>query len=395
MDFDVLPPEINSGLMYAGPGPESIRAAAVTWKELAEDLYSTARVCGSAMSELTGVAWTGQAAASTASAVAPYTAWLVGSAQQAELAAAKADEAILAFEVAFAMVTPPAVIAANRSQLLTLVDTNFLGQNDAAIAATEAQYEEMWAQDVTAMYGYAGASASASTFTPFAPPLPATSTVGLTQQAVIAAAPGSTDTQAALACGARLMSVVHGALSGLASPTESTTATSVLGDSLTNLLTDSPLQYLSLLTPYTAAIATTRLGIAADTASRTAATGGTQGRPLGMPPTEAAAGSLAATSAANGSPMTATMTGAPSIGGLTVPQGWTTAAPVAKLSAAGFPAAAGRALPTSPSNGPSPMLDGLTAASLSSQLISGSHSRRDATATSGHRPRCDFRAPYL
>ncbi|MFY2860753.1 PPE domain-containing protein, partial [Mycobacterium sp. THU-M104] len=28
MDFGVLPPEVNSGLMYAGPGPQPLTAAA-------------------------------------------------------------------------------------------------------------------------------------------------------------------------------------------------------------------------------------------------------------------------------------------------------------------------------------------------------------------------------
>jgi PPE-repeat protein len=57
---------------------------------------------------------------------------------------------------------PPAVIAANRTQLATLIATNFLGQNTAAIAANEALYAEMWAQDATAMYGYAGSAAAAT-----------------------------------------------------------------------------------------------------------------------------------------------------------------------------------------------------------------------------------------
>jgi PPE-repeat protein len=45
-----------------------------------------------------------------------------------------------------------------------LVATNFLGQNTPAIAATEAQYAEMWAQDAAVMADLAGATlASPST----------------------------------------------------------------------------------------------------------------------------------------------------------------------------------------------------------------------------------------
>ncbi|GFG97702.1 hypothetical protein MTIM_35810 [Mycobacterium timonense] len=87
-----------------------------------------------------------------------------------------------AYEAAFAMTVPPPVIAANRSLLLSLIATNVLGQNAPAIAATEAQYAGMWAQDVAAMYGYAAASASASLLTPFTTPQPTTNPAGLAGQ---------------------------------------------------------------------------------------------------------------------------------------------------------------------------------------------------------------------
>ncbi|MGV8071254.1 PPE family protein, partial [Mycobacterium kansasii] len=73
-------------------------------------------------------------------------------------------------EVAFAMTVPPPVIAANRSLLMALVATNIFGQNTPAIAAPEAFYDEMWAQDAAAMYGYAGGSAAATALAPFSPP---------------------------------------------------------------------------------------------------------------------------------------------------------------------------------------------------------------------------------
>ncbi len=42
LDFGALPPEINSGRMYAGPGPGSMLAAATAWQSLAEELNSAA-----------------------------------------------------------------------------------------------------------------------------------------------------------------------------------------------------------------------------------------------------------------------------------------------------------------------------------------------------------------
>ena len=87
----------------------------------------------------------------------------------------QARAAAAAFEAAFAMTVPPPVIAANRVSLMTLIATNFFGQNTSAIMATEAQYGEMWAQDAAAMYGYAAASAAATVLKPYQSP-PSTST---------------------------------------------------------------------------------------------------------------------------------------------------------------------------------------------------------------------------
>jgi PPE-repeat protein len=69
-----------------------------------------------------------------------------------------ATQAAALFETARAASVPPPVIAANRAMLLALISTNFFGQNTPAIAATEAQYEAMWAQDGAAMDTYHGSA---------------------------------------------------------------------------------------------------------------------------------------------------------------------------------------------------------------------------------------------
>ena len=104
-------------------------------------------------------------------------------AAQVEQTGAQAKMAAAAYEAAFAETVPPHVIAANRTQLATLVATNIFGQNALAIAATEAEYAEMWAQDAAAMYAYALSSASATTLSPFAPPPWTTNREGLAKQA--------------------------------------------------------------------------------------------------------------------------------------------------------------------------------------------------------------------
>jgi PPE family protein/putative oligomerization/nucleic acid binding protein len=187
MDFGVLPPEINSARMYAGPGTGSMLAAAGAWDALAGELHSTAAAYSSVISGLTGASWQGAASGSMASAAAPYVAWMSATAAQAEQVANQARAAASAHAAALAMTVPPPVIAVNRSQLMTLVATNLLGQNTPAIMATEAHYGEMWAQDAAAMYGYAGDSAAASALAPFAPPAPTTDPAGLAGQAAAVA----------------------------------------------------------------------------------------------------------------------------------------------------------------------------------------------------------------
>ncbi len=165
-DFGALPPEINSGKIYSGPGSAPLLAAATAWDALASELQTTAASYASTIGELT-TSWQGPSSAAASNAAAPYTAWLSSTAAQAEQTASQAQAAAGAYEAAFAASIPPPVIAANRAALALLVATNFLGQNTPAIAANEATYGEFWAQDAVAMYGYAGAATTASQLTPF------------------------------------------------------------------------------------------------------------------------------------------------------------------------------------------------------------------------------------
>src|SRR3984957_444742 len=155
MDFGLLPPEVNSGLIYAGPGSAPMLSNAASWEALAAELQSTAAGYSSTVAQLTGQAWGGPSSEVMTAAVTPYVEWLQASAAAAGRTAAQAYSAAAAFDAAYAMTVPPPLVAANRARLMSLIATNFLGQNTPAIAATEAEYMEMWTQDATAMYGYA------------------------------------------------------------------------------------------------------------------------------------------------------------------------------------------------------------------------------------------------
>jgi PPE-repeat protein len=182
-DFGALPPEVNSGRMYVGAGSGPMLAAAAAWNELATELLSTAVLYGSTIESLAAGPWTGPSSIAMAAAAAPYVAWMNATGAQAEQAASQAQIAAGAYETAFAATVPPPVIAANRALLMALIATNFLGQNTPAIAATEAHYAEMWAQDAAAMYAYAASSATASQLTPFTEPPQTTNTAAVPMQA--------------------------------------------------------------------------------------------------------------------------------------------------------------------------------------------------------------------
>jgi len=145
-----------------------MRAASAAWNLLAAELESAATQYQSTIDVLDDE-WLGPTSATMVATVDPYIAWMTATGVQAEQTAAQASGAAGAYETAFAMTVPPLEVAANRAQLAMLVATNVVGQNTPAIAANEALYAEMWAQDAAAMYGYAGSSAAASAVTPFTP----------------------------------------------------------------------------------------------------------------------------------------------------------------------------------------------------------------------------------
>jgi triacylglycerol lipase len=161
MSFTIWPPEVNSLLLLDGPGSGPMLEAAAAWDGIGSELSSAANAFSSLTSDLAGQAWQGPSSANMTNAAARYVKWLGGAAAQAEESAAQARAAASAFEEALGTIVDPGVIAANRGRLVSLVFSNLLGQNAHAIAAAEAEYEQMWAQDVSVMSGYhAGASAT-------------------------------------------------------------------------------------------------------------------------------------------------------------------------------------------------------------------------------------------
>lgn len=344
MDYEV-PPEINSGRMYAGPGSGSLMASAAAWQALAAQLGSAGAAFQSVIEALMSTSWLGPSSMSMALAAAPYVVWMIATTMQCEQAAVAAGQAAATFEAARAGVVPPPVIAENRAQLATLVATNFMGVNTPAIAANEAAYDGMWAQDTMTMYGFASDAAGISgSLEPFTAPLPNSDPIGLAAQAaalgqsggtaggqqplnIASSLPGGVDPETMLSMGPQLVSSIPSALQGLSSPLSSGLGGGGLG------------QFQSLLSPFMSVLGNPgMLGLGsggAGAASSVSGPGlaGLSGAASGVGEVEAVAGR------------------AGSLGGLSVPATWTAGAaeststaravtPVAASGAAVSPAGA-------------------------------------------------------
>ena len=169
MDFATLPPELNSGMMYSGPGAGSMMRAAMAWVMLAARLSAAATYYRAVTAKLTAGRRC-QAAAELTEAAAPYLDWLDAVAGESAVAATQLMAAVGAHQSAFTAMVPPSAIADNRTQRMSLVLTNCLGQNSPAIANADSEYDAMWARNVEAMYAYADAAAGAVAVTPFTSP---------------------------------------------------------------------------------------------------------------------------------------------------------------------------------------------------------------------------------
>lgn len=375
MDFAALPPEINSARMYTGPGAAPLLIAGTAWDTLAVALHSAATSYQSEIEALTGGPWLGPAATAMAAAAAPYVTWTRTAAAQAEQTANQAKAAAAAYEAAFAETVPPPVIAANRSLLMSLIATNVFGQNTPAIATTEAQYSEMWAQDAGAMYGYAAASAAATRLTPFTPPEQSTDSGGSARQAAAltqASATSAGKVQSAVTSAQQALSATPDALSTLASPL-------IPGFGGRDLL--------GLAADISAVSVDPGLGAAGLAAGTTALPFDVAGALNGFHTDDIVAGWAGVqawpgsgpvpptpfpviTNLAGGSAATAGLAQADTIGGLSVPPAWTAAAPAIRPAALALPATSAGAAPAS-SGGSGSLFGEMAAAGMAGRAMAG------------------------
>lgn len=190
MEVISLPPEVTSALIHSGPGAESLIEASGAWQQLGASLEESAENYASALSSLAGN-WRGPSSSAMVQAVQPYIAWLRTTAQQTQQLSSSAQAAATAFTSVRAAVVPLADVIANRTQLAQLLATNEFGNKLPAIAETEQEYQEMWANNSAAMVRYQTASAQATALPQLSSPPSITNpaaTAAQTQANAVAAA---------------------------------------------------------------------------------------------------------------------------------------------------------------------------------------------------------------
>ncbi|MCV7413299.1 PPE family protein [Mycobacterium florentinum] len=350
MDFAGTPPEVNSARMYSGAGPGSLATAAAAWEKLATELSSTAASYRAVVSELTGEPWVGPSSGSMAAGVAPYVSWMNSAAAQAQQTASQLGAALAAYEAAFAATVPPPEIEVNRALLASLVSSNAFGQNTPAIAAVEAQYSEMWAQDAAAMYGYAGASSAATRLTAFDSPPQTTDSSGTNNQnGAVARAALSGTNQSVQSTLSSVPSLLQKAAAGSPSATPSTTS-ATSGGSLLDLFNNfsaNTIGYQILSEGLNFDASGTLLTLAPPVA----AAWNPLVSSLSAPATAASSVSGSASTLANSYGASAGLGSAASVGQLSVPQSWGDS-PAIRLAATQFPGGGPDSPPPTGSIGP-------------------------------------------
>lgn len=328
LDYGALPPEINSARMYSGPGSGPMLAAAAAWDVLANGLESASRGYSSVISQLRGASWSGGASVAMSRAAAPYVSWMTNAGVQAEEAASQARTAAAAYETAFAATVPPPLVAANRTQLAQLVATNVFGQNTAMIGTTEANYEQMWAQDAAAMYSYAASSSSTTTLTQFNEPPQTTNAAGPSAQtAAVAQATGTSTARNAQSSLSRMVSAVPQQLQSLASGGSSSSSVSTGSTSALTAFSD----FNTLTGPASLASNFSRTGTSALSGySGIYRSGIQEGKAAAKAATSVAAtGAQTLGSVGVRGPVLTSVGQGTSVGKLSVPQSWATTNPAA------------------------------------------------------------------
>lgn len=141
MHFEAYPPEVNSANIYAGPGPDSMLAAARAWRSLDVEMTAVQRSFNRTLLSLMD-AWAGPVVMQLMEAAKPFVRWLTDLCVQLSEVERQIHEIVRAYEWAHHDMVPLAQIYNNRAERQILIDNNALGQFTAQIADLDQEYDE-------------------------------------------------------------------------------------------------------------------------------------------------------------------------------------------------------------------------------------------------------------
>ena len=149
-----ITPEVNAfRLTMAGAGPTAhvpqvtaFEAAAITHTQQATQMAATAAA--------TAASFVGAGGQSMMQCATVQSTWMTTAGAFAQKSAGTIGAGINAYGSAVAATIPVPTVVANRVREATLQATNIIGQNSPAIAESNFEYGEFWAQNAGAMMGY-------------------------------------------------------------------------------------------------------------------------------------------------------------------------------------------------------------------------------------------------
>jgi PPE-repeat protein len=149
-----ITPEVNAfRLTMAGAGPTAhvpqvtaFETAAITHTQQATQMAATAAA--------TAASFVGAGGQSMMQCAAVQSTWMTTAGAFAQKSAGTIGAGINAYGSAVAATIPVPTVVANRVRETTLQATNIIGQNSPAIAESNFEYGEFWAQNAGAMMGY-------------------------------------------------------------------------------------------------------------------------------------------------------------------------------------------------------------------------------------------------
>lgn len=164
------------GRLMSGPGPTGMSGAAAAFSAYATaEEVSIDRLTANLMRLQS--AWQDPAAAAMARSLTQRLIWKRVLLSQLVTEAARKTSQAAAYSSTLAGMAHPPEITQNHTTHATLQATNFLGVNTAAIAAKEAEYAAMWAQNAAMMSTYLAQTLANTTPVKFAPSSPMASVI--------------------------------------------------------------------------------------------------------------------------------------------------------------------------------------------------------------------------